>query len=219
MAEPSGEDRVLTIPNLLSLLRLGSIPVFLWLLFGRDNRYGAAWLLGGLGATDWVDGYVARRFNQVSTVGKVLDPAADRLLVGVGVIAIMIDGSVPAWVGWATIVREALVTLAVLGLAAVGAKRIDVQWVGKAGTFALMTAFPFFLASESTAFWADQARLLAWIFAIPGLALAWYAAASYVPIALEALREGRAGRASGPGGRDRTGERTGSDMSTTEDLR
>ena len=218
MADPPGEDRILTIPNVISLIRLACIPVFLWLLFGRDNRYGAAWLLGGLGATDWVDGYVARRFNQVSTVGKVLDPAADRLLVGVGVVAILIDGSAPAWVGVATIVREVLVSLAVLGLAAIGAKRIDVQWVGKAGTFALMTAFPFFLASESTAFWADQARVLAWVFAIPGLVLAWYAAATYVPLAVEAIREGRTGRASARAGGDTTGGRTTTTMSTTEDL-
>ena len=227
MDDVPGEDRVLTVPNVLSLLRLACIPVFLWLLFGRGDRYGAAWLLGGLGATDWVDGYVARRFNQVSTLGKVLDPAADRLLVGVGVIAILIDGSVPPWVAWATIAREVAVSLAVVGLAVLGARRIDVQWVGKAGTFALMTAFPLFLASESTAFWADQARILAWVFALPGLALAWYAAATYVPIAIDALRDGRAGRGSG----NTPADRTGGDMtapssppastpgSTTEDLR
>lgn len=190
-APDRGEDRILTVPNLISLVRLACIPLFLYLLFGRENRYLAAWLLGGLGATDWVDGSIARRFHQVSTVGKVLDPTADRLLVGVGVIAILIDGSVPAWVAWATIVREALVSLAVVGLAALGAKRIDAQWVGKAGTFALMTAFPLFLASKSHASWADQARVGAWVFAIPGLILAWYAAATYVPIARQALRDGR----------------------------
>ncbi|MGI8793426.1 MAG: CDP-alcohol phosphatidyltransferase family protein [Acidimicrobiales bacterium] len=216
MPDPAGEDRILTVPNLISLIRLACIPLFLYLLFGRDNRYGAAWLLGGLGATDWVDGYIARRFKQVSNLGKVLDPTADRLLVGVGVIAILIDGSVPVWIAWATIVREVLVSLAVLGLAALGAKRIDVQWVGKAGTFALMTAFPLFLCGNSTAFWADQAQVAAWVFAIPGLALAWYAAAAYVPIAIEALRAGRQGRASDGPDVDRT---TGvqSKASTTDD--
>ena len=72
------------------------MPLFLWLLFGRDNRLAAAWLLAVLGATDWVDGYIARRFNQVSTLGKVLDPTADRLLLAVGVISILVYGSVPA---------------------------------------------------------------------------------------------------------------------------
>ncbi|HEX2851033.1 MAG TPA: CDP-alcohol phosphatidyltransferase family protein [Acidimicrobiales bacterium] len=191
-----GEDRVLTIPNALSLIRLACIPVFVWLLFGRDDRYGAAILLGVLGATDWVDGYVARHFNQVSTVGKVLDPMADRLLLGVGVAAILIDGSVPAWFAWAVIVREVLVSAAVLVLAALGAKRIDVQWVGKAGTFANMVAFPLFLVAASRASWADLAHVLAWVIGLVGLAMSWYAAAAYLPLARRALAEGRATTAS-----------------------
>lgn len=216
MPDAPGEDRILTVPNVISLIRLACIPLFVYLLFGRDNRYGAAWLLGALGATDWVDGYIARRFQQVSTLGKVLDPSADRLLVGVGVIAILIDGSVPTWVAWATIAREVLVSLAVVGLAALGARRIDVQWVGKAGTFALMTAFPLFLCSHSDAFWADQAGVAAWVFAIPGLVLAWYAAGTYVPIAIGALREGRGARRASTGGE---GDTTASKMSVPEDSR
>ena len=88
-------DRILTVPNLISFVRLLCIPWFLWLLFAQDNRHAAAWLLAVLGCTDWIDGYIARRWNQVSTVGKVLDPTADRLMLGVGVIAILVDGSVP----------------------------------------------------------------------------------------------------------------------------
>ena len=188
----SGEDRIVTIPNVISIVRLCCIPVFLWLLFGRDERLAAAWLLGGLGATDWIDGYIARHFDQVSTVGKVLDPTADRLLLAVGVIALMVDGAVPAWVGWLTIVREALVSGAVLLLAALGARRIDVQWVGKAGTFALMFAYPLFLLSHAGTRVDDAARVAAWLCAIPGLALSYYAALTYVPLARGALAEGRA---------------------------
>ena len=187
----SGEDRILTIPNAISVVRLACIPIFLWLLFGRDDRLAAAWLLAGLGATDWVDGYIARHFDQVSTVGKVLDPTADRLMLGVGVVALMIDGSVPAWVGVLTLVREVLVSLAVLGLAAMGARRIDVQWVGKAGTFALMFAYPFFLLSHAGTSVDDAARVAAWVCAVPGLVLSYYAAALYVPLARQALAEGR----------------------------
>src|SRR5437764_13461216 len=124
------------------MVRLACVPLFLWLLFGRDNRVAAALLLGALGATDWLDGYVARHFHQVSTLGKVLDPVADRVLLVVGVIAIMIDGSAPAVIAWLTIVREVLISVAVLVLAALGAKRIDVQWAGKAATLGLMFAFP-----------------------------------------------------------------------------
>lgn len=190
---PDGEDRVLTVPNVLSVARLACVPVFLWLLFGRDDRYAAAWLLGGLGATDWVDGYVARRFHQVSTVGKILDPTADRILLLVGIGAVLVDGAVPTWVAVAALTREALVAMAALVLAALGAARIDVQWVGKAGTFALMVAFPLFLVAHSDAGWDDTADALAWVFAVPGLALGWYAAAGYVPLARNALREGRVG--------------------------
>ena len=192
-----GEDRVLTIPNLLSLGRLACMPLFLWLLFHEpSHRVAAAWLMAGLGCTDWVDGFVARRYGQVSTLGKVLDPTADRILLGVGVAAIMIDGAVPVWLGVAALARELAVSLAVLVLAAMGARRIDVQWVGKAGTFALMMAFPFFLASHAPdLWWHDQARVLAWLCAVPGLALSWYAAANYVPMARTALIEGRVGSA------------------------
>jgi cardiolipin synthase len=190
----SGEDRILTVPNFLSLVRLACIPLFLWLLFSKHERYAAAWLLGALGATDWVDGYVARHFNQVSRLGKVLDPTADRLLLGVGVIAILIDGSVPPVVAWAVIVREIAVSVAVLGLAAAGAARIDVTWVGKAGTFCNLFAFPFFLAGNSDVFWHRAAHWLGWTFAVPGLLLSYYAAALYVPLARQALRDGHSRR-------------------------
>ena len=191
-------DRILTVPNLLSFGRLLCIPVFLWLLFGKDNRLGAGLLLAVLGATDWVDGYIARRFDQVSTLGKILDPAADRLLLGVGIIAILIDGSVPAWVAWAVIVREVAVgTLTVL-LAALGARRIDVTWYGKAGTFALMVAFPLFLLEHAGSDTInDAAGVLAWPAALIGLALAWFAAIGYIPLGLEALRNGRQDRRAG----------------------
>jgi cardiolipin synthase len=188
----TGEDRIVTVPNVVSIVRLCCVPIFLWLLFGRDDRLAAAWLLAGLGATDWVDGYVARHFDQVSTLGKVLDPTADRIMLAVSVIALMVDGSVPMWIGVLTIVREALVSVAVLGLAAMGARRIDVQWVGKAGTFALMFAYPLFLLSHAGTSASDAAGVAAWCCAVPGLVLSYYAAASYVPLARRALAEGRA---------------------------
>ncbi|MUH50769.1 MAG: hypothetical protein F2789_06120 [Actinobacteria bacterium] len=101
-------DRVLTIPNIMSFARLACIPLFLYLLFGRDNRAGAAWLIGGLGATDWIDGYIARRFNQVSELGKVLDPIADRLMFIVALIGIIVSGVSPLWFFWLVLLRESL---------------------------------------------------------------------------------------------------------------
>ena len=189
------QDRVLTVPNALSVARLLCVPLFLWLLFGRDDRAAAAWLLGGLGATDWVDGYVARHFGQVSTLGKVLDPTADRLLLLAAAIALIVDHDVPAWLAIVVLVREALVGGAVLVLAALGARRIDVQWAGKAGTFGLMFALPLFLMSHADVGWHAAAGALAWCCVFPALALGWYAAATYVPMARDALREGRVGSA------------------------
>lgn len=158
----AGENRLLTVPNLLSVVRLACVPVFVWLLLGRENRLAAAVLLAVLGATDWVDGYVARHFDQVTTVGKVLDPVADRMLLLVGIVAILIDGSVPAWVAWLAIAREAVVAIGTLTLLGLGGRRIDVQFTGKAGTFLLMMAFPLFLASNDAAFAvADVTRALA----------------------------------------------------------
>ena len=94
---------MLTVPNVITCARLLCIPLFLWLLFAQDDRASAAWLLGLVGATDWVDGYVARHFHQVSELGKVLDPIADRLLFFVCGGAILIDGSVPTWFGVAVL--------------------------------------------------------------------------------------------------------------------
>jgi cardiolipin synthase len=184
---------VWTLPNAVSLARLACVPVFVWLLFGRGDRLAAGILLAALGVTDWVDGWLARRLGQVSTVGKVLDPVADRILIGVAVVATMVDGSVPLWLGVAVVVREVLVSVAVLVLAALGAARIDVVWVGKAGTLGLMVALPLFLAGHSDVSWHEGAEIAAWVFAVPGLALSWLAAFSYVPLARRALSAGRVG--------------------------
>jgi cardiolipin synthase len=184
-------DRIVTLPNAITLVRLACIPLFLWLLFGADRQSLAAVVLAVLGATDWVDGFVARRFHQVSTVGKVFDPLVDRILVITAVVAITVHGAVPIWFGVATLAREVVVSGAVLLLAAFGAARIDVLWVGKAGTFALMFAYPAFLLGDGTAGWQEPVRVIAWVTGGIGLTLAWIAAASYIQPARKALADGR----------------------------
>lgn len=188
----SAEDRILTVPNLVTVIRLACLPLFVWLLLGIGNRWGAGLLLGVLGATDWVDGWIARRWNQVSTVGKILDPVADRLLFLVTIVAIVIDDAAPVWFCIAVLAREVVISLATLVLAALGARRIDVTWYGKAGTFFLMFAFPAFLWSGSSWSLAGLFGVLAWGFGIPGLVLSYWAAVLYVPLSVRALREGRA---------------------------
>ncbi|HMK10329.1 MAG TPA: CDP-alcohol phosphatidyltransferase family protein [Acidimicrobiales bacterium] len=186
--------RVLTIPNAITCARLLCIPLFLWLLFAQDDRASAAWLLGIVGATDWVDGYAARHLHQVSELGKVLDPTADRLVFIICGGAILIDGSLPTWFGVAVLAREIVVGGALVLLTLFGMRRFDVKWVGKAGTFALMFAMPAFLLSASDSPLADFMTLVAWGFGIPGLVLSYYAAITYVPEARRALREGREAR-------------------------
>ena len=190
----SGEDRVLTLANVVTSIRLLGVGVFLWLLFGPGDQTAAAVLLAVLGTTDWVDGQLARRLHQVSRIGKVLDPAVDRVLVGAAVVAVMVHGAVPVWFGLLTIAREALVSGAVVVLAALGARRIDVLWIGKAGTFGLMVAYPGFLISYGTAGWQQPLHVAAWVAGAAGIALAWAAALAYVVPARRALAEGRAGR-------------------------
>jgi cardiolipin synthase len=178
---------VLTVPNAVTVVRLAALPLFVYLLFGRDDRAGAAYVLGAIGATDWLDGFLARRLGQVSTFGKVLDPTADRLVFFVAVVALLIDGSVPTGFAVATLVREGLVAIVALVLAAAGARRIDVTSVGKCATFGLLAAYPLFLAGASDVFFHRPARALAWFVGVPSLILSYYAAARYVPLAREAL--------------------------------
>jgi len=186
-----GEDRVVTVPNVISALRLACVPVFLYLLLGREERRAAAILLATLGATDWVDGYIARRWNQVSTVGKVLDPVADRVVLLTGVVAILVDGAAPLWVGVATLSREVLISMGTLVVAGLGGRRIDVSRIGKAGTFLTYFAYPMFLAGEAELGSRTVWRGLAWACVVPGVAFSWWSLGTYIPVARKALRERR----------------------------
>ena len=195
---PASPNRIVTIPNLISVVRLACVPLFLWLLWGADHELAAGLLAAGLGATDWVDGYIARHFDQGSELGKILDPTADRVLLVAAATAVLTQG-LPAAVDAVVaimLVREVLIAGVTIGLALAGARRIDVVWAGKAGTLALMFSLPMFLGADATrASWHALFVVGAWGFAIGGIGLGYYAAAKYVPVARDALREGRAQRA------------------------
>jgi cardiolipin synthase len=188
-------SRVWTLPNLISLVRLACAPLVWWLLFGLDAPWWAVAVLAVLGASDWVDGWIARRWDQGSELGKILDPTADRVLLLTGVLALLVDGSVPVWYGVLVLAREVVIATVTVSLGLLGARRIDVLWAGKAGTLATMFSLPPFLAASVTHGSAHDAVLLfAYGFAVPALLLSYYAAMRYVPEARRALRDGRAGR-------------------------
>lgn len=190
----------LTVPNAISTARLCCIPWFLWILFHQHNRLAAALLLAAIGATDWIDGYIARRFHQVSELGKILDPTADRLLFIVAVVGLIIDRAAPLWFCVLVVVREVFIGGASAVLTLLGMKRFDVTWWGKTATFLLMFAFPLFLLHAATrSRWSTGSLWLAWIFGIPGLVLSYYTAITYIPKMRTALREGRQERAASRG--------------------
>jgi cardiolipin synthase (CMP-forming) len=191
-AATNAGDSLLTVPNVITLARLLCLPVFLYLLFGRDNRAAAAWLLGGLGATDWVDGFLARRLGQVSEFGKMFDPTVDRLLFVVGITAIIVDESAPLWIAVAVLAREIAVG-GTIALATLVYKmpRFDVTWWGKTATFLLMFAFPGFMLGNSDFPGAVGFEIAAWMFAIPGLVLSYYTAIAYIPLIRDGVTAGR----------------------------
>ena len=188
------QREIFTLPNLITFTRLFSLPVFLWLLFSANDRDAAAWLLGGLGATDWVDGWVARRFNQQSNFGAIFDPAVDRGLFIVAVVAILIDRSMPLWFGWAVLVREVVVAGAMLIATAFGMQRFAVNKWGKRYTFLLMFAVPLILLGQAQGAGSQWVTRLGWFFGIPALVMSYATAFNYVPVIKANLRSGRASR-------------------------
>ena len=186
------QRRILTFPNAITLMRLCCLPIFLWLLFSVQDRGAAAWLLGGLGATDWSDGWVARRFNQQSSFGAVFDPAVDRGLFIVSLIAILIDNSMPMWFGLAVLIREITVASVMLIATAFGMERFAVSIWGKRYTFLMMFAVPLILLGEADGAGAVWVTRGGWICAIPALVVSYLTAINYVPQISQHLRSGRA---------------------------
>jgi len=195
-ARRQGEDRVLTVPNGLTALRLACLPVFLVLL-GQPHRrdlIAAACMLAALGVTDGLDGYVARHFHQVSSLGKLADPFVDRALVLSAVIGAVAIGVVPWWLVAIVLLREALVLAGAVVLALAGARNLDVSLAGKAGAFAMMVALPLFLLAHAPFRWHEVADWAAWVAVAFGQVFAWYAAVQYIPTGRTLLAEARKGQ-------------------------
>jgi cardiolipin synthase len=171
--------RIVTIPNLISLLRLALVPVFAVLIVQGEDL----WALGVLafsGFSDWLDGFVARQFDQVSGLGKVLDPAADRLFILVTLIALVWRDAIPLWLVVALVTRDVLLACLMPFLARRRYGPLPVHFAGKAATFALLYAFPLLLLAETSGPVGTVSAVLGWAFAWWGLALYWFAAVLYL---------------------------------------
>lgn len=189
MAAGSLRSQIATVPNLVTILRLAGLPVFCWLLFGAGDRAAAGILLGALGASDFLDGYLARRLGQETDLGAILDPVVDRCMFFAAVVAMLVSGDVALWFGVATLVREFGLSVGTLVLAARGVGWLGVNAWGKAGSFGLMFAFPMFLLGAADIPGAGAWLIAAWVCGVPSLAVAWFGAYRYVPAGRAALRE------------------------------
>lgn len=177
-----GSDDLLTVPNLFTFLRLLAIPVFLWLLFVQQQRFASALLLGALGATDWVDGYLARKLQQQSRFGRVFDPSVDRLMFVVAVWAMIIVEAAPLWLLVAILVREVLVGFAAGILLLKGMETLKVSWWGKTAAFGLMFALPLLLGASANPDGKIIYLVLGWFMAIPSLMFSYWSGFGYVPL-------------------------------------
>ena len=177
-------DRVLTIPNALSAARLAGVPVFLWLVIGLRTATGDYWAVGLLivaGATDWLDGKIARALNQGSRLGQILDPAADRLYIAATLVALAVRAIIPWWLLGVLALRELVVGGALTVLKRrVGFGTLQVSLVGKAATLCLLYAFPLLFLGDHPGWGGTLARVIGWAFAIWGTALYWWAAMLYL---------------------------------------
>ncbi len=164
--------QALNLPNLISLSRLALVAVFVWLVFGADEIGWAGVLLGIIGGTDWVDGYLARRLDQVTELGKFLDPLADRLAVAVSVVAGLVVGVLPPWFAWALIAREVLIGVGALYGWSRGVTRLDVRRLGKLATLLLYFSITGFYLGRG--FQVPFLVVAAYVVGVPGL-VAYYA--------------------------------------------
>jgi cardiolipin synthase len=177
-ADPN--DRILTVPNAISVARLAGVPVFLWLVLGPKADWWAVGLLILAGISDWLDGKLARAWNQQSQLGQVLDPAADRLYIAATLAGLAIRGIIPWWLVALLVSRELVVGVALLVLRRHSYGPLQVSLVGKAATLCLLYAFPLLFLGEHAGSAALTARVIGWAFAIWGSALYWWAAGLYL---------------------------------------
>lgn len=187
--EPYDTERVLTVPNVLSFVRLLGVPLFLWLLLERGADVWAVVVLIIGGATDWLDGYLARSWHQRSRLGQVLDPLADRLYILATLIGFALRGLVPWWLLLLLAARDVMMATTIWpALRRRGFASLPVHYLGKAATFALLYAFPLVLLGAGDEMWHTLARVIGWASVIWGAGLYWWSGLLYLGQGIEVIR-------------------------------
>jgi cardiolipin synthase len=184
-------DRVFTVPNLISMARLAGVPVFLWLVIVPQADWWAVGLLIAAGLSDWLDGKLARAWNQQSRLGQVLDPAADRLYIAATLVGLAVRAIIPWWLVALLVSRELVLGVALLVLRRHDFGPLQVSFVGKAATLCLLYAFPLLFLGSHAGTAAVAARVTGWAFAIWGTALYWWAAVLYLVQARQVIAASR----------------------------
>ncbi len=182
-------DRIATVPNLISLIRILSIPVFVILLQRRQTEVVGLVVLVLVVSTDWVDGRIARRTGQVTNVGKILDPVADRLALASALVALTVRGVFPLWATLVVVLRDALLLASGALLLLRWGVRLEVRWSGKIATFALMAGVPLIAWGEFDRFLTGPALAVGWPVFLAGLAIYLFTTMRYVQDARQAVRD------------------------------
>ena len=179
--QPDGArtSEVWTIPNIISMVRLAGVPLFLWLVIGPEADVWALVVLMISGFTDWLDGYLARRLNQMSKLGEILDPVADRLYILAAVIGLLYRDIIPLWVAILLPARDLFLWCLVPFLRTRGYSALPVHYLGKAATAALLYSFPMLFLGDGDGPVATLAEVFGWAFAIWGIGLYWWAGLLY----------------------------------------
>ena len=173
-------DRLWTVPNALSVLRLLGVPLFLYLLLGPHADAWALVVLMISGFTDWLDGVLARKLNQMSALGALLDPLADRLYILATLVGFVIRDVIPLWLAIVIVGRDVILAGVIPLLRRAGYGPLSVHYLGKAATFCLLYAFPLLLIGNYHGWAADIARPIAWGFTVWGTSLYLWSGVVYV---------------------------------------
>ena len=176
----TGLDRLWTVPNVLSVSRIILVGCYLFLLFAWNDRVTATFVLAAAGITDFLDGYIARRFDQVTTLGTALDPTADRVLLASAIFSMIAYGAVPIWLAVVVLIRELSVATAVIYLDRRGAPRLEVNFIGKSAAFGFMVGFPLLLLGHGPGSWTHPLTIATEIALLPAIILSYITSLSYL---------------------------------------